>query len=284
MTIAENHRGPRPPGVLRTPGGEACAVVLALSLLGSISCMTTLRGRKVRADIADVRARLQKYPDADREPEIADLARAFDEAKASWAKGDSSSAVAARLGGEVAALEARMDRLADALRRRTEASAEANHSLENRLAKLEQTDSELADKIGLLLPDDKDELFRQATALLTSGERERGRRYYQAFVDRFPQDPRASQAYLMIGRSFFDESRYSSAAVVYQRLLSLYPSSPEAPQAMWQLSRAFQQLSFCSDARTLLRDLVGRFPKSPEAVDATKQLRALARPSRECVS
>jgi TolA-binding protein len=246
--------------------------------------MTAHEGRKLNADLAEVRARLQKYPDADREREIAELARGFDEAKARWAKSNDASAVAERLDAAVAALETRMEHLEEAIRRQSQVRSEASGLFEKRVAALEQTDAALAEKTGLYLPDDKDELWRQGTALLTSGERDRGRRYCQAFVDRFPQDPRASQAYLAIGRSYIDDARYSNAAATLQRLLSLYPASPEAPQAMWQLSRAFEELSFCSDARTLLRDLVGRFPKSPEAAEAAKHLRAVAQPSGECVS
>jgi TolA-binding protein len=231
-----------------------------------------------------VQARLETYPDQDRGREIADLTKAVEDAEAGWAKSGNASAAVTNLEAEVAALEAQTKRLDDAIGLRRQARAEASARFEARLAALERSDAGLADKIGLFLPDDKDELWRQATALLASGERDRGRRYCQAFIDRFPQDPRASQSYLAIARSYLEEARYSNAVAIYQRWLSLHPAAPEAPQAMWQLSRAFEDLSFCADARALLRDLVSRYPKSREAADAAKQLRAPAQASRACVS
>jgi TolA-binding protein len=259
--------------------------LLALSLAGDVGCMTAFQARKVKTEIAEVQARLTTRPDADRGREIAEVTRALEDAEARWAKSDSDSAEATtKMEAEVATLDARSNQLADTMRLGHQARAETTDRFERRLAALEKSDAEIADEIGLSLPDDKDELWRQATALVESGERERGRRYCQAFIDRFPQDPRASQAYLAIGRSYVEEARYSNAVASYQRLLSLYPTAPEAPQAMWQLSRAFEELSFCADARALLRTLVGRYPKSREAIDATKQLRARKEPARECVS
>jgi TolA-binding protein len=120
-------------------------------------------------------------------------------------------------------------------------------------------------------------------APIARGQRDQGRRYCRVFIDRFPQDPRASGAYLSIGLSYAEDARFAEAAATYQRLLSNYPTSPEAPAAMWQLSRAFIELSFCSDARALLRNLVDRYPKSQEAVGAAKELKNLARPKSECV-
>jgi TolA-binding protein len=260
-------------------------VPLALAAVGGPGCMTTMDGRKLEASMADLRQTLDARPETDRQLEqaISDLTRAFDTAQARWASigGGTSST---RMDAEIASLEARVDQLADEIRRQTQARTAASAQFEKRLAALEQSDAELADKVGLFIPDDKDELWRQGTALLASGHPDQGRRYCQAFVDRFPQDPRASQAYLAIGSSYLEDARYSNAAVAFQRLLALYPTSPEAPQAMWQLSRAFEGLSFCSDARSLLRDLVSRYPKSHEAADAMKQLRALTRSPRECVS
>ena len=99
------------------------------------------------------------------------------------------------------------------------------------------------------MPDDKEQLWTQAGQRLASGQRDDGRRFYRVFIQRFPQDPRAPQAYLAIGMSFVQESKYPNAAAEFQKVLNTYPSSPEVPEAMWQLSLAFVQLHFCTDAR-----------------------------------
>ncbi|HVV51604.1 MAG TPA: tetratricopeptide repeat protein [Polyangia bacterium] len=253
-------------------------------LVGTAGCMSVFQGRKLRAEVAELQGRLQARPAVDRGAEIAELSRALAQAEARWSAKDAAATAAARLDAQVTALAARTAELAETLRRQDQARQAAGARFDQRLAALEQSDAAIADRIGLFLPDDKDELWRQATALLASGERERGRRYAQAFVDRFPQDPRAAEGYLAIGRSYLEEARYSNAVAVFQRLLALHPPAPAAPEAMWQLSHAFEELSFCSDARTLLRTLVGRYPKSPEAVDAAKELHATKRQPGQCVS
>ena len=105
------------------------------------------------------------------------------------------------------------------------------------------------------------------------------------FIQRFPADPRAAQAYLAIGMSFVQESKYPNAAAEFQKVLTVYPSAPEVPEAMWQLSLAFVQLHFCTDARSLLGDLVKRYPKSPRANDAKAELKTIAKlPKSSCTS
>ena len=52
------------------------------------------------------------------------------------------------------------------------------------------------------MPDDKDQLWVQAGQRLAAGQRDEGRRFYRTFIQRFPQDARAPQAYLVIGQSF----------------------------------------------------------------------------------
>lgn len=264
-------------------------LLLAVCPGAAPGCMSKLEGRRLKATVVELRERLDARGDTDREveKEIATLTRAFQDVQARWVSGGGSTNLAVtRMEGEVAALEAGTNQLAQEIQRQARIHADVSDRFEKRLLALEQSDAQLADKVGLFIPDDKDELWRQAVALLASGQRSQGRRYCHAFTDRFPQDPRASQAYLAIGRSYADEAHYSNAAAVYQRLLSMYPTAPEAPEAMWQLSRTFGELSFCSDARALLRDLVDRYPKSPEATEAMKQLRGPKRRSNgaDCVS
>jgi len=251
--------------------------------------MTVIGGRHVRAGVAELQARLEARRDVDREQarELAELTRAFTDAETRWAAaGSGTVAAAARRESEIAVLVARTDHLAEEVQRQSRERADENDGLERRAAALEQRQAALADRVGLSIPDDKEELWRQAAALMASGSSDRGRRYYQAFIDRFPQDSRAAQAYLAIGRSYGEESRFSNAVTTYQDLLSHYPSAPEVPEVLWQLSRAFEGLSFCTDARALLRRLVDRFPHSSEAAAAFKELRRLRTPpvGAYCVS
>src|SRR5262249_30122113 len=146
-----------------------------------------------------------------------------------------------------------------------------------RLATLEQMQTKIADKVAPTMPDDKDTLWTQAGQRLASGQRDDGRRFYRTFIQRFPQDPRAPQAYLAIGMSFVQESKYPNAAAEFQKVLDTFPRAPEVPEAMWQLSRSFVELKFCTDARSLLSDIVKRYPKSARASDAKDEMKRISK-------
>lgn len=249
--------------------------------------MTTFEARRTEASVANIRAQMDALESVDGEhaKQITELDRTLEEAQALLiASADDTAAKENKLEANIAALQTRLDKLGDTVARGIREHTEARDRIATRLVALEQTDAQLAEKIALSLPEDKELLWRQAMALLASGQREEGRRYCQVFIQRFPQDVRASQAYLSVGLSYTDEARYPNAAAAFQRLLATYPESPEAPEAMWQLSRAFGHMSFCKDERALLHDLVERFPKSRPAVDATKALNSLKPSSDACVS
>ena len=266
-------------------GASVCAAVLALGT--GAGCMTAFESRRARANIAELRARLDALEDGDGEhaKQVADLTRTLDEARAVLlATADDAAAKEDRAETNIAALQVGLERLAETVEGGIRDRAEERERVSKRLAALEQSDTQLADKIGLSLPDDKDQLWQQAAELLASGQREQGRRYYQTFIQRFPQDPRASQGLLSIGLSYAEEARLSNAVATFQQLLSTYPDSPDAPEAMWQLSRAFGKMEFCKDERTLLRNLVERYPKSRPGVEATKALNTQKRSFDACVS
>ena len=248
--------------------------------------MTMTEGRRVKAGLADVNARLAALATdhGTRDRQIAEIDRALADAnKVLTAGEDDAAAREAKTEAELAAVGARMDQLAERVAGRDQRRAAAGQGFDQRVARLEQNDARLVDRLALDLPDDKEQLWRQATALLAGGEGENGRRYARAFAERFPQDPRAADAYLSIGLSYAAESRFANAAATYQRLLAIYPTAPVVPEAMWQLSRAFVQMSFCSDAKTLLRTLIARYPRSQAAVAATKALNGLRHPPPICV-
>jgi TolA-binding protein len=186
---------------------------------------------------------------------------------------------------DIATLQVQIDRLGQTLEQRRRQNSDDQHRFDTRLATLERSEAAIADRVAPLLPDDKDQLWQQATARLASAQRDEGRRFYRAFIQRFPQDPRAPQAYLAIGASFLQEKRFSSAAATFQRLLDTFPTSPEVPEATLQLSSAFVQLRFCTDARSLLRDVLKRYPSSPPAAEARRELKVVEHLSRaECTS
>jgi TolA-binding protein len=255
---------------------------------GLLACMTSGEGEKVRADIADLRAKLDQIEKRDKEykEQVVRLRTVLDQATKLLTRNSADvGAKAAKAEQDIAVLQGRMEELTHTMEQQNRQAVDERNRLETRLATLEQTQTKIVDKVAPSMPDDKEQLWAQAAQRLAGGQRDDGRRFYRVFIQRFPQDPRAAQAYLAIGMSFVQESKYPNAAAEFQKVLTVYPSAPEVPEAMWQLSLAFVQLHFCTDARSLLGDLVKRYPKSPRSNDAKAQLKTIAKlPKASCTS
>ena len=242
----------------------------------------------MRAEIDTLRARLDEIDKRDKEykEQVVRLRKVLDEATRLLTRNSADvGAKAAKAEQDIAALQGRIEELSHTVDQETRQSTDERNRLDTRLAALEQTQTKIVDKVAPTLPDDKDQLWTQAGQRLASGQRDDGRRFYRVFIQRFPQDPRAPQAYMAIGMSFVQEGKYPNAAAEFQKVMNLYDKSPEVPEAMWQLSVAFVQLHFCTDARALLNDLVKRYPKSSRAGDAKGELKTIAKlPKSACTS
>jgi TolA-binding protein len=262
--------------------------VLAGGLCASPSCVTTSEGDKMQSDINALRVRLDEIDKRDKEykEQVVRLRKVLDEATALLTRNSADvGAKAAKSEQDIQAIQGRIEEIAHSIDLETRQATEARTQFESRLAALEQTQNKIVDRVAPEMPNDKDQLWAQAGQRLASGQRDDGRRFYRVFIQRFPQDPRSSQAHLAIGMSFVQESKYANAAAEFQKVLQDYPASPEVPEAMWQLSLAFVQLKFCGDAKALLSDLVKRYPKSARAADARGELKSIAKlPKSSCTS
>ena len=279
--------------VSTSPGSSLRIAVIAGLLASGLGfagagCVTTGEGDKLRHDINDLRTRLDQIDQRDKEykEQVVKLRDVLDRATKLLTRNSADvGAKAAKAEQDIAALQGRIEELTHTLEQQNRQAADERNRFETRLAALEQTATKIVDKVAPTMPDDKEQLWAQAAQRLASGQRDDGRRFYRVFIQRFPADSRAAQAYLAIGMSFVQESKYPNAAAEFQKVLTAYPSAPEVPEAMWQLSLAFVQLHFCTDARSLLGDLVKRYPKSPRATDAKNQLKTIAKlPKSACTS
>jgi TolA-binding protein len=272
-------------------GSSRRFVLGAVALFGlsaAPGCVTTSEGDKMRSDIDSLRVRLDEIDKRDREykEQVVRLRKVLDEATALLTRNSADvGAKAAKSEQDIQAIQGRIEELAHNVDLENRQGVEARTQFEARLAALEQTQNKIVDRVAPEMPNDKDQLWAQAGQRLASGQRDDGRRFYRVFIQRFPQDPRSSQAHLAIGMSFVQESKYPNAAAEFQKVLQDYPSSPEVPEAMWQLSLSFVQLRFCGDAKALLSDLVKRYPKSARAGDARGELKSIAKlPKSSCTS
>jgi TolA-binding protein len=273
----------------RRPRGRLLWLALALGTLApGAACMTTGEGEKMQAQITELRSRLDELDKRDKEyaDRVATLKKVNEEATKLLTRNSADvGAKAAKAEQDIAAIQGRLEEITHSEEMQARTLADENNRLETRLAALEQTATKIVDKVAPALRDDKDQLWTQAGQRLSSGQRDEGRRFYRVFIQRFPADPRAPQAYLAIGMSFVQESKYPNAAAEFQKILDTYPKSPEVPEAMWQLARSFVELHFCTDARSLLNDLMKRYPHAARAADAKTELKSIAKlPKSACSS
>ena len=288
--------GVPPTGILGRRARARGAGMLALTSLllvgavgaGLCGCVTSSEGDLMHHDIAELKTRLDAIDkrDAEYKAQVVRLKKVLDDATALLARNSADvGAKAAKNESDIAAVVGRIEELNHTLEQQTRLNDDARSRFETRLAAIEQTQGKIGDKVGLNMPDDKEQLWAQAGQRLSSGQRDEGRRFYRTFIQHITQDARATQAYLAIGQSLSQESKYPYAAAEFQKILDNYSSSAEVPEAMWQLALTFTQLKFCSDARALLGDLVKRYPRSKRAGDARGELKTMAKlPKSACTS
>jgi tol-pal system protein YbgF len=254
----------------------------ALSLLSVIggACVTSGEGEKMQQDIGKLRERVDAMDRRDSEinEQVARLRSVLDEATGLLKRNS------ADLGTKVAKNETDLAAVSGQLE-------EAKHLLEelqrkvneqqSRLGGIESTTNKIVDTVAPTIPDDKETLWREAQARMNAGKRDDARRFFIAFLQRFPQDARAPQARIALGQSYATEGKHTQAAAEFQKVLDSYKNSPEVPEAMWLLGQSFVELKFCSDAKVLLQDLERRYPRSARVKDVKVKLRELQKISRD---
>jgi TolA-binding protein len=269
-------------------GVKALALVLGATTLLAAGCVTSGEGEKMQGEIKSLRKRLDEIDQRDKEykEQVVRLRKVLDEATRLLTRNSADvGAKAAKAEQDIAGLQGRLEEISHALEQQARQASDDRTHLETRLTALEQTQTKIVDKVAPALPEDKDQLWQQAGQRLAGGQRDEGRRFYRVFIQRFPQDPRAPQAYLAIGMSFVQEGKYANAVGEFDKVLRTYPQAPDVPEAMWQLSLAYVQLKYCTDARALLGDLAKRYPKSSRAADAKSQLKTISKlPKAACTS
>jgi len=253
---------------------------LALLVTAAGACVTSGEGDKMRADINNLRERVEAMDrrDVDINEQVTRLRAVLDEATVLLKRNS------ADLGGKMSKNENDIASLTGQLE-------EARHLLDDltrkvneqqaRLGGVESTTTQIAQVVAPTNPEDKETLWREAQNQLNAGKRDNARRFFRSFIQRFPQDSRAPQAHLAVGQSYSVEGKHQAAAAEYQRVVDTYRNSPEVPEAMWFLGQAFVELKFCSDARVLLQDLEKRYPRSARIKDVKVKLRELQKIGRD---
>jgi TolA-binding protein len=151
---------------------------------------------------------------------------------------------------------------------------------EGRLAAMKGTGAldefEAKRKIGELpRPDDKAAFFALAEQEEASGDKGVARALYEAYVKRWPTDPRSAEAGLKNGELLFAARRYREALLAYGKSAEDFPKAERAPEALVGAAESMVQLDMRADAKDIFAQVVERYPKSAAAKKAKARIAEL---------
>jgi tol-pal system protein YbgF len=127
------------------------------------------------------------------------------------------------------------------------------------------------------MPETPDALYAEADKRLAAQQWTDARRLYEAFVNRYPTDARASRAQYDIGEAYTGEKRFANAIGAYTKVVDNFPKSDVVPDAMYKNGLAFYALKYCGDAKVYFQELLKRYPRTSWKRDANEQLHKLSR-------
>lgn len=251
------------------------AIALATSLAG---CMTTSEGNKLRAEIVDLKSRMDKR-ESDTAAQVTKLNEAIDNATKLLGQGS------ANLGARVDGLESKMSELTGTLAEAKHLAEELKKSFDDyrsaqgaRIAELEAR----VDKVAAGPPkpagppEDKAALFEEAYKKLLASDHAGARQYFQLYVQKFPDDERADNAQFWVAETYFSQRDFGRAIGEYQKVLDKYGKGDVVDDAYFKLGMSAAEMKWCTDAAAYLRDgLIKKFPKSPLVPDAKAKLKEL---------
>jgi tol-pal system protein YbgF len=259
----------------------AGALMLAGSLSGCFAFVTKEEGREIRQQIEDV-----KSMSAKNEVRAAELAKELDE-QLRRLRGvvDEATKVVTRNSADVGLtvqklqtdlgqLTGRIDDLQhsqDALTKQFQDYRAASDT------KLETLTNSMTVAKNPPMPETADGLYAEAEKRLQAQQWQDARRLYEAFVNRYPSDPRAARAQYDIGEAYAGEKRFANAINAYSKVVDNFPKSDVVPDAMYKNGVAFYALKYCGDAKVYFQELLKRYPRTAWKKDANEELKKLTR-------
>lgn len=251
------------------------AALLGVVLLGLGGCWTSRsEGEALRRDVDSLKREISSDM-RKAEQERVKLQRIMEQATALLTRNS------ADVGVQVERLQAKVDKLSGDMDERQRKLTDLAQKLSEYQAKtdvkLEGLSSDSAQNKNPPISNDKDELFRNASAKLTAGDHQEARRLLRHFITRFSTDSRMDRAQLMLGDSYYAEQKFAPAIVEYKKIIEQYQQSTVVPDALAKIGMSFYQLKFCADAQLFFSQLLKKHKKHPQAATATKILKLIKR-------
>jgi tol-pal system protein YbgF len=117
-------------------------------------------------------------------------------------------------------------------------------------------------------------LIQLAFGQLTKGSAITARAGFQDFLDKYPANELAAEAWYGIGQTYDYEANYAAADSAYQVVVDKHPKSDRAPTALFKWAMNLRRAGQTARTRALFQQLVDKYPGSPEAETAKDYLKA----------
>ena len=146
--------------------------------------------------------------------------------------------------------------------------------LDNRLRRLEQTQSQLQDKLsqGERSAASEKQAYEAALNQFKLGNYQLAITSFQGFMTNFASSELVPSAQYWIGNAHYAMRDYKSAIAAQQKVVKLWPENPKAPDALLNIASSQSELGQSNTARETLRGLVKKYPSSPAAEQAKQRL------------
>jgi len=146
--------------------------------------------------------------------------------------------------------------------------------LDNRLRKLEQTQSQLQDKMsqGERSAASEKQAYEAALNQFKLGNYQLAITSFQSFMTNFSSSELVPSAQYWIGNAHYAMRDYKSAIAAQQRVVKLWPENSKAPDALLNIASSQSELGQSNAARETLRALVKKYPSSSAAEQAKQRL------------
>jgi len=112
------------------------------------------------------------------------------------------------------------------------------------------------------------EAFTQARELMLAGDYDAAQGAFAAYVEAYPDSPRAPEANYWWGKTLSVKGAHAQAVQAYIGAIRGWPKTSWAPDAVVELARSLVALKKPQDACAALAELGKRYPKASAAVTA----------------
>jgi tol-pal system protein YbgF len=175
---------------------------------------------------------------------------------------------------EVAKLRGQIEVLANQTETLERRQKDLYVDLDNRLRKIEQSQTQLQDKLSQGDRNAAAEKQAYETALnqFKLGNYQLAITSFQNFMTNFTGSELLPSAQYWIGNAYYAMRDYKSAIAAQQKVVKLWPDNSKAPDALLNIASSQAELGESAAARESLRALVRKYPSSSAAEQAKQRL------------